>query len=113
LRKVNAAILYTEHPTQCRTRLLQAYFGERTNDRCGICDNCLKRKKQAEQADVAVRGEVRAYVALANGPGVSPKQLVHHFAQVDEELLTQLVNQMLAEDEIRYNKIGNLTLNNG
>ncbi len=112
LRKVNAAILYTEHPTQCRTRLLQAYFGERTNDRCGICDNCIKRKKQADQADAAVRGEVRAYVALANGPGVSPKQLAHYFAQTNEEVLTQTINQMLAEDEIRYNKVGNLTLNN-
>ena len=112
LRKVNAAILYTEHPTQCRTRLLQAYFGERTQERCGICDNCIKQKKQAGTVDNAVRDAVRAYVALANGPGVSPRQLASHFAQTGEDVLQQTITLLLAEEEIRYNKVGNLTLNN-
>jgi ATP-dependent DNA helicase RecQ len=113
MRKVQAAILYTEHPTQCRTRLLQAYFGEKPGDACGICDNCIKKKKSAETASTAVREQVRDYVALANGPGVSPKQLAHHFAQTDADSLAQIVKLMLAEEEIRYNKNGNLTLNLG
>ena len=109
--KVQAATLYAEHPTQCRTRLLQAYFGEKPGDRCGICDNCLKKKKVAETASTAVRKQVREYVALANGPGVSPKQLAHYFAQTDADALAQTLKQMLAEEEIRYTKTGNLTLN--
>ncbi|WP_240163990.1 RecQ family ATP-dependent DNA helicase [Spirosoma taeanense] len=113
LRKVQAAILYTEHPKQCRTRLLQAYFGEKPGQPCGICDNCLKKKKEPEINPSAVREEVRAYVALANGPGVSPKQLSYHFAQTDAETLAQTLQQMLAEEEIRYTKTGNLTLNLG
>jgi ATP-dependent DNA helicase RecQ len=113
MRKVQAATLYTEHPTQCRTRLLQAYFGEKPGERCGICDNCLKKKKKAEQNQSAVREQVREYVALANGPGVSPKQLAHYFAQTDADSLTQTLKQMLAEEEIRYTKSGNLTLNVG
>lgn len=113
MRKVQAAILYTEHPTQCRTRLLQAYFGEKTDERCGICDNCIKKKKKAEASLSAVREQVRDYVALANGPGVSPKQLSHYFAQMDADTLAKTVKQMLAEEEIQYNKNGNLTLNQG
>ena len=111
MRKVQAAVTYTEHPIQCRTRLLQAYFGEKPGERCGICDNCLKKKKQAEHTLSAVREQVREYVALANGPGVSPKQLAHYFSQTDTDALTQTVKQMLAEEEIRYTKTGNLTLN--
>lgn len=111
LRKVEAAIVYTEHPTQCRTRLLQAYFGEKPGEACGICDNCLKKKKSAEVVASEVREQVREYVALANGPGVSPRQLAHYFAQTDADALAQTVKQMLAEEEIRYNKSGNLTLN--
>jgi ATP-dependent DNA helicase RecQ len=117
MRKVQAAILYTEHPTQCRTRLLQAYFGEKpgvdglsTDRACGICDNCIKKKKKAEAASSVVREQVRDYVALANGPGVSPKQLSYHFAQTDSDTLAQTLKQMLAEEEIQYNKSGNLTL---
>ena len=111
MRKVQAATIYTEHPTQCRTRLIQAYFGEKAGERCGICDNCIKKKKSADKATAAVRTEVREYVALANGPGVSPKQLAHYFAQTDADALAQTVKQMLAEEEIRYTKGGNLTLN--
>ena len=111
LRKVQAATIYTEHSTQCRTRLLQAYFGEKPGDACGICDNCLKKKKRTETASSVVREQVREYVALANGPGVSPKQLAHYFAQTDADALAQTLQQMLAEEEIRYTKGGNLTLN--
>lgn len=111
LRKVQAATVYTEHPTQCRTRLLQAYFGEKPGERCGICDNCLKKKRTSGQAQSAVREQVREYVALANGPGISPKQLSHYFAQTDADTLAQTLKQMLAEEEIRYTKSGNLTLN--
>ncbi len=111
LRKVQAATLYVEHPTQCRTRLLQAYFGEKPGEACGLCDNCIKKRKAAEPTSPAVREQVREYVALANGPGVSPKQLAHYFAQTDADALAQTVRQMLAEEEIRYTKSGNLTLN--
>lgn len=111
LRKVQAATTYTEHTTQCRTRLLQAYFGEKPGEACGICDNCLRKKKQAETASSVVREQVREYVALANGPGISPKQLAHYFSQTDADALAQTLQQMLAEEEIRYTKGGNLTLN--
>ncbi len=111
LRKVQAAITYTEHPTQCRTRLLQAYFGEKPGERCGICDNCLKQKKASEAITQTIRKQVRDYVALANGPGVSPKQLAYHFAYTDTNALAETLKLMLAEEEIRYTKTGNLTLN--
>ncbi|UFH57338.1 RecQ family ATP-dependent DNA helicase [Spirosoma sp. KNUC1025] len=113
LRKVQAAAIYVEHATQCRTRLLQAYFGEKPGEACGICDNCIKKKKKSETALTDVRKQVREYVALANGPGVSPKQLAHYFAQTDADTLSRTLQQMLAEEEIRYTKSGNLTLNLG
>lgn len=113
LRKVQAATLYTEHQTQCRTRLLQAYFGEKPGDACGICDNCLRKKKQSDDSLVSLRKQLQEQIALANGPGISPKQLAYYFAQIDADTVAQLLKQMLAEDEIRYTKNGNLTLNIG
>ena len=115
LRKVQAAITYAEHPTQCRTRLLQAYFGEKltgiADQDCGICDNCVKKRKQGEGASPAVREQVREYVAMANGPGISPKQLANYFRQSDTDALAQTLKQMLAEEEISYTRSGNLKLN--
>lgn len=111
LAKVRAAIHYAQHETQCRTRLIQSYFGEETNLACGICDNCLKQKKLQETASSAVREQVREYVALANGPGIPPRQLADYFKAAEADTLAQTVRLMLAEEEIKYTKSGNLTLN--
>ena len=111
LGKVRAALHYAEHAIQCRTRLIQTYFGEETDQACGICDNCLKQKKTLESASLAVREQVRQYVAIANGPGISPRQLADYFKTAEAETLAQTVRQMLAEEELKYTKSGNLTLN--
>ncbi|MBC8154570.1 MAG: RecQ family ATP-dependent DNA helicase [Bacteroidetes bacterium] len=111
LAKVRAALHYAQHAVQCRTRLIQAYFGEEPDASCGVCDNCLKQKKTLESAASLVREQVREYVALANGPGIPPRQLADYFKTAEAETLAQTVRQMLAEEELRYTKSGNLTLN--
>ena len=108
--KAQASVDYARHQTQCRTRLLQTYFGEKTDAACGVCDNCLKAKKSAGPSS-QVREQVRQYVTLAREKGVSPRQLSTYFSQTDETDLTQTVRLMLAEEELRYNVAGNITLN--
>jgi ATP-dependent DNA helicase RecQ len=46
--KADAMIGYASNEDQCRTRLLQAYFDELTDQNCGVCDFCVKRKKKTE-----------------------------------------------------------------
>ena len=110
LAKAEASVGYARHQTQCRTRLLQTYFGEKTDAACGVCDNCLKAKKSAGPGS-QVREQVRQYVTLAREKGVSPRQLSMYFSQTDETDLTQTVRLMLAEEELRYNVAGNITIN--
>lgn len=110
LAKAEASVHYARHQTQCRTRLLQAYFGEETDAACGVCDNCLKAKRKTGP-NGQVREQVRQYVTLARDQGVSPRQLSGYFSQTDEQDLAQTVRLMLAEEELRYNAAGNLTLN--
>ena len=45
LKKAKAMVEYLESNTMCRTRMLQAYFGEITDKNCGVCDYCLNQKK--------------------------------------------------------------------
>ncbi len=108
MTKVRATVAYVQNPIQCRTRLLQAYFGEIPSDACGICDNCLKKKTRPDPTE-AVREQVFQYVTQADSPGVSPRQLADYFARTNTETLAQAVQQMLAEDVLQYNTGGNLT----
>ncbi len=109
MTKVRAMVAYVQNPVQCRTRLLQAYFGENPSQPCGICDNCLKQKPRPEQTD-AVREQVRQYVVQTAQTGVSPRQLADYFAQTNTETLAQAVQQMLAEEVLQYNAGGNLVI---
>ncbi len=51
LRKENARIRletmidYIENTTECRSRFISNYFGDKNVKRCGICDVCLERNK--------------------------------------------------------------------
>ena len=109
LDKVRAVIDYVENLKQCRTRLLQAYFGETPGEACSICDTCLKQKAKPNPVE-AIREQVWAYVASAPGPGVAPRQLAEHFASTNTDMLAQAVRQLLAEEELHYNSGGNLVV---
>ena len=43
--KAASVIQYASNQYQCRSRVLQNYFGEEENKRCGKCDVCLERNK--------------------------------------------------------------------
>ena len=40
-----SVIQYVSNQYQCRSHVLQNYFGEEDNKRCGKCDVCLERNK--------------------------------------------------------------------
>jgi ATP-dependent DNA helicase RecQ len=44
--RVEAFHAYLTNATQCRSQLIAAYFGDNEVKECGICDNCLQKKKK-------------------------------------------------------------------
>ena len=43
--KAASVVQYASNQYQCRSHILQKYFGEEDNKRCGKCDVCLERNK--------------------------------------------------------------------
>ena len=41
-RQVNSMLAYIQNNSECRTRLLLGYFGEKHNEDCMMCDNCQR-----------------------------------------------------------------------
>ncbi len=46
LDKAHKVLDYIKDQKTCRTRMLQAYFDEITDEPCGVCDYCVNRKKR-------------------------------------------------------------------
>lgn len=44
-KRLQAIAYYAEQTDNCRERLLLAYFNQKTDNNCGTCDVCRKRKK--------------------------------------------------------------------
>ena len=47
--KTKSVIDYITSYKTCRTRMIQQYFDEVAEYDCGVCDNCLNRKKMEEK----------------------------------------------------------------
>ncbi|WP_370539330.1 ATP-dependent DNA helicase RecQ [Algoriphagus sp. AK58] len=51
LNKAKSMVEYAHQTRICRSQFIQEYFGEKTDQECGICDVCLEKKK-TDQAEV-------------------------------------------------------------
>lgn len=79
---------------QCRQEVLLAYFGETLSQPCGICDNCLKAKKNPSKHQAEHYKEV-ILRTLSQQP-LLPEELLYQVAPLDQELFTEVVRQLLA-----------------
>ena len=46
LERFNHLLHYANEEQECRSRIIEQYFCDRMSEPCGICDNCLARKRR-------------------------------------------------------------------
>jgi ATP-dependent DNA helicase RecQ len=97
--KLRCLIQYVSQEKRCRSLVLQDYFGEQSEQECGVCDHCLNKKRQSATAEKTV--EIRTFILSMIGKGIrqidiltakntiaSKEEMVRVVqAMVDEELL--------------------------
>ena len=64
--KAASVVQYASNQYQCRSHILQKYFGEEDNKRCGKCDVCLERNKLKinDQEFEAIMSAVQKLISL-------------------------------------------------
>ncbi len=50
LEKAGSMVEFSRQTKICRTQFIQEYFGEQTDQECGICDVCLEKKRAGQGA---------------------------------------------------------------
>jgi ATP-dependent DNA helicase RecQ len=104
-KRINAMLDYVSSQSQCRSRMLLSYFGEKDAGNCGQCDVCLARKKDAGAKSEATRMREtadRIRAILAEGP-INLKVLIDRIPE-EPDLIRRTVEQLLGEELIRYNE---------
>ena len=82
----------------CRTAFMADYFGEKDLDPCGVCDNCLDRKKQGS-ADEFSQLRDQLIETIRNHPDtMSSRQLIQAYQGRNKELALQALAQLLEEE---------------
>ncbi|MCU0444733.1 MAG: RecQ family ATP-dependent DNA helicase [Microscillaceae bacterium] len=110
LAKIKAVKHYVEHPHRCRTQLLLEYFGEISDYTCGVCDNCLKKKKAAQTPEAEVGSHTEKISQILTAGALAPRILVQKLQPLPEKEALQIIRQMLDIGLLQYLEDGRLSL---
>ncbi|MCB0640962.1 MAG: RecQ family zinc-binding domain-containing protein, partial [Phaeodactylibacter sp.] len=82
----------------CRTVFMAAYFGEEGLADCGVCDNCLDRKKQGSPDELqSLRQTILQHLKDAAMP-MSSRQLLQHFNGRQRDLALEALAELFGEE---------------
>lgn len=97
-KKVRAMMKYlqTEH---CRQQVLLEYFGERRETPCGICDNCIRTKKQNRIASVDYQTEI---LRVLEARPLLPDELLRLILPPDEKLFAETLRRLISEGKLHH-----------
>jgi ATP-dependent DNA helicase RecQ len=104
LEKVAAVVKFVEENRRCRQQFLQEYFNEFTNITCGICDNCLKQKKQDEPIPIEIYTKYRLKI-LEILPAAANQVLDYQYFN-KKEYVKEVIRKMIENEEITFSELG-------
>lgn len=102
LDRMEAVRMYAQEERRCRMQMLQEYFDEFTDVRCGICDNCLRNKQR--EVPIEVFTAYRQKILQIVPAHISQIAAYHFFSNKD--FLSEVIRKMIENEELRYTELG-------
>jgi ATP-dependent DNA helicase RecQ len=75
LHKATQMVAYAHQTRICRTQFIQSYFGEFSDESCGVCDRCVEEKKASLPLDVETKFKELVLQTLATDEVFSEEEL--------------------------------------
>ncbi|UZD24626.1 RecQ family ATP-dependent DNA helicase [Algoriphagus halophytocola] len=75
LEKAKRMVEYADQATLCRTQYIQEYFGEETDEDCGVCDVCIAKRKNAHPNATEEKLKQKFLETLKANEGLTKEQL--------------------------------------
>ncbi len=97
---LESIIHYATSDSECRSRMLVAYFGETKSEDCGICDVCLSRKRNAISQKQAKEIELKILEILADNP-FTISEIVREINRFKENDVLAILRWLIEEGRIQ------------
>jgi ATP-dependent DNA helicase RecQ len=107
--RVNAIIKYLENDHTCRSKIIANYFSDTQAKDCGICDNCLKRKK----VSVSKVEFQEIWSLIQNSVSRKPtglEQLLNDLSTWKKDKIIKVLDYLQAEDKVYIDNVGIIKL---
>jgi ATP-dependent DNA helicase RecQ len=97
-------IEYADNNSQCRSVVIQRYFGDTSAEPCGCCDICLAKKRGVESADI--EREVEKILVKGN----STLRDIAHAIQLPPQKISAALSKMAESGAITISDAGDVAL---
>ena len=108
ITRLNAMFRYIRNTGQCRTQTLVAYFGEKNDTACGICDVCVKNKTRP--LDNTAVDHIAGVVIQHLQQPISLSSLLQKLPDIPEDRLMDVLQFLVSEEKIIRDKDGILRM---
>lgn len=103
--RINEMIGFTREVSTCRSKIIGNYFGDTDLKDCGICDNCLRKKKRPVTKKVFNQVHERIMSAIPKN-GIHSKDLINQLPGIPKEHLWSVIEFLQGEKWIELDKKG-------
>jgi len=100
IRQITAMISYVKNSVDCHAKIIANYFADNTATDCGICDNCVARKKiNAITRSEFSNWHIQITDLLISSP-LTVNELIKALSVTDEKKFWKVIDHLIAEGEI-------------
>ena len=107
--KIDAMKAYAINTKGCRTRIFQEYFNEKTYLNCGVCDVCIKAKKQEKLISALDHTKDEILSLLVSGTSYID-ELKDASEVKDDFVFTEAIRLLIEEGKVQFNGLDRLLL---
>ena len=103
--RVHSMIKYVQEATECRSKMIGSYFGDRELRDCGICDNCLRRRAIhiSKEEFESINSRI---VKSMKDQSIHTKELLEQLKGIQKEKAWKVLHHLQAENKIELDKGG-------
>ena len=96
LERFNHLLHYANEEQECRSRIIEQYFCDKMSEPCGICDNCLARKKREKSNSANYEEQILRLLAT------EPMTIKELIAQIkgNEQSIIEVIRQLTDDGTI-------------